>query len=375
MPLKSHKLINLPSATSTPDDDCSLLSGILESYLDNKNKKKTSYPLTSRNLKCIEPSKPTEVSEKSFKLVNTWENLDGCDTPLKSFCSESSTQIYQQLKAATARTPLELKIVTFEKLLNDIKLLAIGIESESFKRSSNDSLTFHMPIDLSCDDISNVRELVGEFLETGTCFKRLKTFTSKNPFNQSFIFEGFIFKAFCDCIIKFLNHYRDIVNSQVVETLLEFSVNTRNVRNILIHLAKFLKIHPSSTCRSMLPTGSDFLGLLYNEYTTIFNHDVKFFFVKCLKSCCQIYFDNFYKWLFHGYVDDPHKELFIYFVNHYRPNTKYFFDKAYLIRKQSVPGFLQGYAETILLCGKYTMLLKSYNQVVRFNIGFKIIQL
>lgn len=362
---KSQQLINLPSAT--PDNDCNFLSGILDSYLDKKKNKK-GFQLTSGNLKCIEPPKSPEVSnKKSVKHINTWENLDNDDIPLKSFCSESSTDVLQHLKALQARGPVEVKTVPFKKLLNDIKLLAIGIESESFKRAPNDSLTFHMPTDFSCEDISSVRDLVDEFLETGTCFKRLKTFTSKNPFNQNYIFEGFIFKAFCDCIIKFMNHYRDIVYSQEVETVLEFSVNTKSIRNILIHVAKFLKIHPSSKCRSMLPTGSDFLGLLYNEYTTIFNLDVKCFFVECLKCCCQIYFNNFYKWLFHGYIDDPHKELFIYFVNHYRPNTKYFFDKAYLIRKQSVPGFLQGYAENILLCGKYTMLLKSYNQVVSFH--------
>lgn len=365
LPLKTNQLINLPSATPTPDDDCSFLSGILDTYLGNKKKKK-SYQPVSRNVKSIQPPKSPEPSEINFKPVNTWENLDSGDTPIKTFCSESSTRIHQQLSASTSKNPVEIRTVTFEKLLNDIKLLAIGIESESFKRAPNDSLTFYMPIDFSCDGISDVREFVAEFLETGTCFKRLKTFTSKNPFSQSYIFEGFIFKAFCDCIIKFLNHYRDITYSQDVETLLELAANTKNVRNILIHITKFLKIHPSSTCRSLLPTGSDFLGLLYNEYTTIFNHDVKCFFVDCLKSCCQIYFNNFYKWLFHGYVDDPHKELFIYFVNHYRPNTKYFFDKAYLVRKQSVPGFLQGYAENILLCGKYTMLLKSYNQVVSY---------
>jgi gamma-tubulin complex component 6 len=268
------------------------------------------------------------------------------------------------LSAIQRQNRLEIKSIPFAKLLNDVKLLTIGIESESFKRSATDSLTFELAETFTCTDISDLSLFVDEFLEAGSCFRRLKTFTSKNPFNQSFIFDGFIFKAFGDCIIKFMNTYRDIVYTQAVETLLEFSSNTKNIRKILIHLTKFLMIHPQSRNRSKLPTGSDFLGFLYKEYTTIFSHDTKCFFIECLKSCCQIYFNNFHKWLFQGFIEDPHKELFIYFVDHYRPNTKYFFDKAYLIRKQSVPGFLQGCAETILLCGKYTMLLKSYNQVV-----------
>lgn len=362
LPLSSQKLIRLPLSASIPGDDCSFFSGILDSYMGNKKK---AIQLPERSAKCIELQNVSEVSTRNLKLVSNWENLeDDDDEPNKSFSFESKTPIHHQLTALKLKKPVEIKIVPFEKLLSDIKLLAIGIESESFRRAPNDPLTFQMPSNLSCDDISDIGDFVDEFIETGTCFKRLKTFTSKNPFNQSYIFEGFIFKAFSDCVIKFLNHYRDVVYSQEVESLLELSSNTKNVRRILIHLTKFLKIHTSSTSRSVLPTGSDFLGLIYNEYTTIFNHDVKCFFVECLKSCCQIYFNNFHKWVFHGFVDDPHKELFIYFVDHYRPNTKYFFDKAYLIRKQSVPGFLQGCAENILLCGKYTMLLKSYNQVV-----------
>lgn len=317
--------------------------------------------------KRIEQKKVIKTLTRKVKLVKSWENLEAVEEIIKSFSSESSSSIHNQLSTLKLKKRVETNIVPFEKLLNDVKLLAIGVESESFKRAPNDPLTFQMPSNLSCEDVSDVGDFIGTFIETGTCFKRLKTFTSKNPFNQSYIFEGFIFKAFSDKVIKFLNHYRDVVYSQEVETLVEFSCNTHNIRKILIHITKFLKIHPSSTSRSMLPSGSDFLGLLYNEYMTMHDNEVKYFFIECLKYCCQMYFNNFHKWLFQGLVDDPHKELFIYFVGHYRPNTKYFFDKAYLIRKQSVPGFLQGFAENILLCGKYTMLLKSYNQVVSYD--------
>lgn len=76
------------------------------------------------------------------------------------------------------------------------------------------------------------------------------------------------------------------------------------------------------------------------------------------------YFSKFEKWLFNGYLDDPSNELFIEYIDHYRFNTKYFFDKAYLICNNIVPEFLRGYEEDILLCGKYTMLLKSFKPTV-----------
>lgn len=77
-------------------------------------------------------------------------------------------------------------------------------------------------------------------------------------------------------------------------------------------------------------------------------------------SIPRIAFRFFEFWIFHGCIEDPCKELFIEFIDHYRPNTKYFWDKAYLVKRHSVPGFLQGFEDTTLLCGKYTMLLKAY---------------
>lgn len=41
------------------------------------------------------------------------------------------------------------------------------------------------------------------------------------------------------------------------------------------------------------------------------------------------------------------------------PGTRHFWDQAYRIKPQSVPGFLHGSEELTLLCGKYTMLLKA----------------
>lgn len=73
-------------------------------------------------------------------------------------------------------------------------------------------------------------------------------------------------------------------------------------------------------------------------------------------------------WIFSGVLEDVADELFISYVNHYRPNTKYFFDKAYCIRKDSVPGFIQGHEYDILQCGKYTMLLKALNPNVSVSI-------
>lgn len=110
--------------------------------------------------------------------------------------------------------------------------------------------------------------------------------------------------------------------------------------------------------------GSDFLAYLYKELINVTKADVRLFYISIMKSCCNVYFSRYQKWLFQGYLDDSEDELFICYVDHYLPNTKHFFDKAYMIKKASVPDFLRGHEDDILLCGKYTMLLKSFKPMV-----------
>lgn len=85
-----------------------------------------------------------------------------------------------------------------------------------------------------------------------------------------------------------------------------------------------------------------------------------------------MFYRHLQKWIYYGLLDDPSNELFIGFVDHYRENTKYFYDKAYFVRKESVPGFFHNYEDQILQCGKYTMLLKAYKpNVIIIEIIFK----
>ena len=82
-------------------------------------------------------------------------------------------------------------------------------------------------------------------------------------------------------------------------------------------------------------------------------------------------FRHLQKWIYYGLLDDPCNELFVGFVDHYRENTKYYYDKAYFVRKESVPGFFQNFEDQILQCGKYTMLLKAYKPNVNKSFYIK----
>lgn len=85
------------------------------------------------------------------------------------------------------------------------------------------------------------------------------------------------------------------------------------------------------------------------------------------------FFSRFSNWIYNGIVEDPGQELFIEFMNYYLPKTKSYFDKAFVVKQSSVPGFLQGWENSILLCGKYSNLLKLYNPMVKcLHLSFKL---
>lgn len=361
------------NSKNRPEERLTFLSSILDAYSGNERKEEPIENLKLKPLKQMTNSScsqaDSDASPLKPKRINTWENVGELeDSPLKPFCIESSSPfIYQRLKLSkksNSATSSEITVVSLPKLLNDIKLLMIGIESETFKRS--EALKFYIKIRVCCENISSLENMLDKFLEMGTCFTRLKSYTAKNPFNQNQIFEGFIFKAFCDRVIKFLNYSRDIIYAQDVETILQLSRNTSTIMKIVIHLSKFLNIHPSSLLplKRAIPSGSEFLRLLYNEYTHVLDSNIKLFYIDLLKACCDVYYVRYQEWLYHGKLDDPYKELFVYFVDRYKENTKHFFDRAYLIRKQSVPDFLVNCVDNVLLCGKYTILLKSFNPLV-----------
>lgn len=83
-----------------------------------------------------------------------------------------------------------------------------------------------------------------------------------------------------------------------------------------------------------------------------------------ISSSSFLFHRNFEIWIYQGIINNACGDLFIGHINTYRPRTLYHFERAHFIRPESIPGFLEGFEELVLLCGKYTNLLKTYNPSV-----------
>ncbi|XP_067636054.1 gamma-tubulin complex component 6-like [Eurosta solidaginis] len=300
-------------------------------------------------------------SQEERILSWSWQSLGCRGVPRqRPFASEANVVIdlkCQQLQ--TRGRSFETNIMSCADFLHDLKALTAGIQSETFQH--DDHMVYHMHMNVTMEGLlpETVRSYAASFLECGTCYKRLQTMIQKK--DHKLMFEGFIFRALCSAIDEYLLTFRQYVFAMQDNTLIAYYARMRKIMRQISNLSFTLAIHTDVDAHVTLPMGSQFLGYLYREIVNTTEKDYIMLLVYILKSCCHVYFKHLQKWIYYGLLDDPCNELFICFVDHYRANTKYFYDKAYFVRKESVPGFFQGYEDDILLCGKYTMLLKAYN--------------
>ncbi|XP_049540333.1 gamma-tubulin complex component 6 [Anopheles darlingi] len=308
-----------------------------------------------------------EAKQSNQKLIYgmNWENLGERFVPQeKSFLSECQGSLFRLLAVeASTKSPkerLDIKVVGQSNFLRDIKFLLMGISSSVFH--FDESNRFLAVPNLTLEDvrISSMQPLIDRALEIGTCFRRLQMMTRKNPYTLEMLLEGFVFRAFCESVANFLCCYRVLVNAYEGPSVLQLLHTLAPATDQLLAMAKLCGIHPQHESDRDFPTGSRLLDHLYRELLEATRPCVSAFLLSTLRRCSLEYFAIFQRWLFGGQLHDPSGELFVYFVDHYRPNTKHFFDKAYLIRRHSVPGFLRGFEEDVLLCGKYAQLLKAF---------------
>uniref|UniRef100_A0A182R2X0 Gamma-tubulin complex component 6 n=1 Tax=Anopheles funestus TaxID=62324 RepID=A0A182R2X0_ANOFN len=304
------------------------------------------------------------IEEESLIFGMNWENLGQCYIPVeKPFASECPGALFRLNVAqenALGRKLAEIKIVSRLNFIRDIKFLITGVSSSLFQ--FDESNRFQALANITIEDvkIESIQSFIDQALVIGTCFRRLLMMTRKNPYTLELIMEGFVFKAFCESVENFLCCYRVLVYSYTGESLLQLLQMLSPANEQLLSMAKLCSLHPGNESDREFPTGSLLLDHLYRELIQITQPSVSVFLLATLRRCCLEYFAIFQRWLFHGQLHDPSGELFVFFVDHYRSNTKHFFDKAYFIRRKSVPGFLKGYDEDILLCGKYVMLLRAF---------------
>lgn len=187
-------------------------------------------------------------SSGRHRRVLNWENLGNRSMQKEPMYATESGHLLSMMSVKCQSQNAEefvANIIPLEALMIDVKYLLVGISSESFM--FNTELTFTSVPNLSLDDVApaTFQSVIREFIECGTCFKRLQLMTMrKDPNTFDHIYEGLIFKTLCESVETYLIQFRKFVLTFDDTTLLGLHKRTTGLRKQIITLAKILDIHP-----------------------------------------------------------------------------------------------------------------------------------
>lgn len=166
----------------------------------------------------MQPNMVQEVLENVKKRIrpsniyyeaNRWEH-QGLRIPLnkdtdprliaslyeKRFCTEltDASLHLMAITAAKNKQHFRVRIIDSKRFNEHIKLLLIGIESQSFVYNPS-SMTFSLIENLTIQNImpETIAHFVRDFIECGACYKRLKSLIGTNNFQLKY--NGFVFKV------------------------------------------------------------------------------------------------------------------------------------------------------------------------------------
>lgn len=122
----------------------------------------------------------------------------------KKFCTElpDASLNLMAITAINQQQDFQAHIIDSKRFNEHIKLLLIGIESESFVYNSS-NMTFRLVEHLTVENLlpDTIAHFVLNFIECGACYKRLKSLISIN--NLQLKHNGFVFKVSFALFLKF----------------------------------------------------------------------------------------------------------------------------------------------------------------------------
>lgn len=361
-------IVTEPESPWPPQNDNQSASDIWEEQISN-------HSLNNED----ENSKSLIIWEDIHKIppeknARTWENL-GIEKTIKepSFLSESNEAVLHLAKLKQAAilpllseeallsTPLitEVPALTF---LKDIKLLLLGVESNSFCCDPVEGFSLKKNLSISGISPESLENISYEIIRWGTCFKALTNLVTPDPNSGKLQVGGLIFKAMCDSVKEFLLFYQAaILQIPITE---DKEMGLLNLLNLVRPLGFFI-VEVAELCqcngleKTTLGEGLGILTHIYEQVTKVTKPNVALIFYSILKSCCEVYFRFLRKWIFEGICEDVYGEFMIKVKPHYvRLKDRKFWTRAFTINNQSVPRFLRSFTDSILECGKTVRLLK-----------------
>lgn len=201
-----------------------------------------------------EISSGTEIDVPTGPVAMSWINLGKPAAevkPERPFITEVPYATYHlmNLLKRTGGEEYSLKIMPEQYYLMNLKYLCTGVQSDSFVFDEENVSFASRETGITVGQMapSTLIAINKRFIDFGTCFKRLELATSVIPDALIMPVEGFVYKALSKAVNQFLFSIRHFIfNGPTNETILQFSMRTRQFSEIIGFFATVFQIHPES---------------------------------------------------------------------------------------------------------------------------------
>ncbi|XP_068143040.1 uncharacterized protein Grip163 [Drosophila tropicalis] len=256
---------------------------------------------------------------------------------------------------------LELKYIKLPDLIEHLKFVAAGLQSETFSLLGQDR--FHL--NPNCTLRTVLPEVLADFavpfLESGWCYRRL---TMHTQWLKPHLMERPLNRTLRKSIIAFLTTNRQFLLCQPAKELSQLVRSSLIAMQLMHNLEALFQSQPMLNLRTGTP-GAFLISFMWSTIESCNNSKFLQLLIHLFKSICITYYGQLENWVFRGRLDDTFNELFIsrgtLDAEQLDERSKEFFDKGYQVKDEEVPGFLHGCQQAILECGKYNQVLKAYN--------------
>ncbi|TDG51276.1 hypothetical protein AWZ03_002363 [Drosophila navojoa] len=331
----------------------SLKSSILKDSMARMNESKGGTSRVKINLPLRDKDEPPlseSLAEKDSSTDVTLEKHFVSDLLLSN---ELAWHMDKTLKLTFIKLPL---------LIEHLKQAAAGLQSDTIvcTAEGNFMMKPHITLDIVLPEL--LAEYADPFLVSGRAYRRLSARTQCQY--ESIRNERPLNRALRQAIINFITNSRLFLLSIPAENLGQLLSGAGPTMELIKQMAQLFELE--QICDTEGIDGMCAMNLMSFVWSFI-NGGIDCTFSQLLmyllSSLCETYFSQLKRWIYQGELDEPFNELFINSCTHklMHERSKEYFDKAYYIRSDLVPGFLVGCEQPILQCGKYNRFLKTYN--------------
>jgi len=254
-------------------------------------------------------------------------------------------------------------------LLQDLLYVLIGVDGNYIRRKDpavSVDTVFEVEPKLdhpTCD--SSLLYLTTKIVQLGSCYEKMQDFIRKRIHFE----YGFVCHSICGSLQMVIKEYLLLLTQ--IDTL--FSQGNLTLQKLWFFLQPTIRLFTSlSTLLSDISAhkGGSLLTVLYKQAIATSEPNLRKMLLFITEKGLEQYIKILAQWIYEGTVEDPFNEFMIKENSEYgkesieKDLTDNYWKYRFIMREDMIPNFLSGFAEKILITGKYLHVIRECRRTI-----------